>query len=436
MAEARGFGDIDRHGSRINGHSIIGTGGFERNVAIQDVIQDHLGIAQQGIAVTAATRQLHAEAVAGLQRDGLERAQRAFLAALGEKSLGGGRRLAADDTPATKFELVAQADGQRGPTERLILLAHAGAAAELARAGAIGSPFEAANAHWELGFDDLGRRVGSVIEDAYGALQAVVVRRTAHRAGEQLVLDGPARAAVLLVSHRDRPQPKAVRADRAGGIEMRQGLAHRVGQDGHDAEIAVHRGGPARMGDLALRVHEVDRPPGAIVHRDRRIERGQHGHQAAGFRYCRAEIDRPLRLLARVAEIDRQLVAAFGDSDVQTHRLVAVDAVVVDPALGLGFAIRPLTQTISDPLVGKAQELGHGLLDGFRIVFAAELDDALGANTRAADLGADVARNCLRHARVALHDGLDFSNDAITRPVAHRRHEQAFVIDLPSAGAG
>ena len=55
----------------------------------------------------------------------------------------------------------------------------------------------------------------------------------------------------------------------------------------------------------------------------------------------RPQVDGPLHLRVHAAVVDDDAIAAFDDFDAQVDWLVHVHAVVVDPAVRLGLAVRP-----------------------------------------------------------------------------------------------
>ena len=123
-------------------------------------------------------------------------------------------------------------------------------------------------------------------------------------------------------------------------------------------------------------------------------------------------------------------VALLFHHDMDAHRLVQIDAVVVDEALGLEAAVDPFGDGASHLHFGKLEQ---PLEAGERIRLA-ELGDqlahALLAEPARADLAADVAEHELRRAAVGGDDLLDLDAALAAAVIAHGGKMQAFVEGL------
>ena len=125
--------------------------------------------------------------------------------------------------------------------------------------------------------------------------------------------------------------------------------------------------------------------------------------------------------------------------DMDAHRLVEIDAVVIDETLGFEAPVDPFGDGAFHLQFGEFEQPRE---TGKRI-FLAELGDqlahALFAETTGADLAADVAEHQFRRAAVGGDDVLDLDAALAAAVIAHGGKVQAFVeglARLARAGAG
>ena len=79
----------------------------------------------------------------------------------------------------------------------------------------------------------------------------------------------------------------------------------------------------------------------ALVDRQETVDQRDQTIGAGGAHQRRANVRRPLGLIAAAAEIEVKPVAGLFDFDMDADRPGEIDAVVVDEAFALGFAVGP-----------------------------------------------------------------------------------------------
>ena len=108
---------------------------------------------------------------------------------------------------------------------------------------------------------------------------------------------------------------------------------------------------------------------------------------------------------------------------------------MIEKALGLGAAIGPCAQLRGHTARGQCHEARHHLTNGVPAVFLAQRRQPLDAEPRAADLRPQIAEHHVGHPAVVGDDRFDRLLDAGLGLEAHRRQQQAIVIDLARGSA-
>src|ERR1700738_1205678 len=145
----------------------------------------------------------------------------------------------------------------------------------------------------------------------------------------------------------------------------------------------------------------------------------------------RSDVGGSLGLVGRAAEIEGQRIALLLDHDMDAHRLLQLDAVVVDEPFRLKASVRPLRDRRLELALGDVQQM----VAAAAYLVAAELGDQLAepsfAQSVGAELAADIAEHQLGRAAVGGDQPLEIGVRATPAVVAHGGKMQALVEDLP-----
>ena len=417
----------------VDDHAIVVARGVIADQLVAQVAQHGVRVALQRVAPAAGTGELVAEDVA--LHDGLgELARERALAGPGVHQVARGLAGAAAIEPVGP-EGVAVGAHLEQPLglEKAIVAAERGAAPVAPGAGAVRHELvrEDLQRIFGLGhFDRLRRHVG---EDVGVAVEAI------------------------------GPGPGAPGA--AGEIDVDEGLSLIVVAADGDTGIAAVGGGE----DL-VRQHHRERPEGAIDHAEagepaRRAGRRQHGVGDGAGRGCdgdgaedalvvgnpgrqdRADrrvggglgprqraVDRPLHLRRRPGPVGVKAVAFLAQRHEQPDRLAAVDAVVVDPVLEAGLAVRQIAQRRPGQALGIVDDLLQIEARGGRAVLAHQIDELALRDVAGRELGAQVAEELDRQAHVLFQKREQRFVARAPVVEAERRNPHALLIDLGRIG--
>ncbi len=118
------------------------------------------------------------------------------------------------------------------------------------------------------------------------------------------------------------------------------------------------------------------------------------------------------------------------DRDVDAHRPLQLDAVIVDKPLGLVASVLPVRDGALHPRLRRFEQPVVAGADLCRAVLRHQRDQSLFAEPIGTELAADVAEHQFRRAAVGGDDALQIGVWNVSALVAHRRNLQAFVENL------
>ena len=128
-----------------------------------------------------------------------------------------------------------------------------------------------------------------------------------------------------------------------------------------------------------------------VVDGQEAIDQGDQTVGAGGAHQGWPDVRGPLGLIAAASEIKVQLVAGFLCFDVNPNRPTKVDAIVVDEALALGFAVGPRGNRPAHSVFSVGRQEFGGVEHSCFAVAVHQLGHSAFTQSRGTDLAAQIA---------------------------------------------
>ena len=311
--------------------------------------------------------------------------------------------------------------------EKFDFIDRAEAAAMAAGAAAVGPERPLREDHGIGRLEDLYGRDGGSGDGRVAVIEAVAFGMAAMPAAEEGE-HHPAPAVTAVSCERQRIDRAIGAAVAAFGRDLGEGAEHHVDDAQDGLGIAADR---LRRGDIEERRRGNDEGDG-IEHA------GIGGHVAeemlqrdiaARHRRRIGDIDRPGAGRRGAREIERHLLARDGEIERDLERPI-LDAVIVEPILGVPTAVRQLAQIGPHLLRRALAKLGEGRGDNVVAGFVEELMEPPRAQLERVDLAVEVAIGAEGLTAVRLDDREDVAAELALGKELHRRDQHRLLIAL------